>query len=118
MISLLIKASIIMIVLLGFYKLVLERESFFSANRAYLLLCLVLACSLPFVALPQLFENQGMVSSLIEPLEPTEEEAEPLPRQEAPVMEPRVQEPDYQRPVIDDPDEYPTREPEQQESTR
>ena len=67
MITILIKASIVMIVLLGFYKLVLERESFFTANRAYLLLCLVLAFSLPFVALPQLFENQGMVNTLSEP---------------------------------------------------
>lgn len=67
MILLLIKASIVIIVLLAFYKLVLERESFFKANRLYLIGCLVLACTLPFVVIPQIAENQGFVSELIAP---------------------------------------------------
>ncbi|GAB5527012.1 MAG: hypothetical protein Roseis2KO_48840 [Roseivirga sp.] len=67
MTTLLIKASMIIMVLLAFYKLVLERESFFRANRVYLMSCLVLACALPFVVLPQIAENQGIVSELIEP---------------------------------------------------
>ncbi|MCE7992891.1 MAG: hypothetical protein HEP71_12960 [Roseivirga sp.] len=67
MILLLTKASVVIIVLLAFYKLVLERESFFKANRIYLIACLVLACILPFVVLPQIAENQGFVSELIAP---------------------------------------------------
>ncbi|MFK7922818.1 MAG: ankyrin repeat domain-containing protein [Bacteroidia bacterium] len=66
MIVLLIKASLIIVILLGFYKLVLERESFFRTNRLYLLACLALACALPFISLPQLVENQGWVSTIIE----------------------------------------------------
>lgn len=67
MTTLLIKASVIIMVLLAFYKLVLERESFFKANRVYLMGCLVLACALPFVVLPQMVDDQGVVATLIEP---------------------------------------------------
>jgi ankyrin repeat protein len=55
-------------VLLGFYKLLLERESFFVANRFYLLGCLVLACVIPFIALPKLSPYQGVASGIMEPL--------------------------------------------------
>lgn len=67
MITVLIKASLILIVLLGFYKLFLEKESFFAANRIYLLGCLLLAATLPFLALPQLVDHQGIVTRLVEP---------------------------------------------------
>lgn len=66
MIALLVKASLVIVVLLAFYKLFLEKESFFLANRIYLLSCLVLASSLPFIALPALVEHQGVLSTLIE----------------------------------------------------
>lgn len=72
MILILIKASLIIIVLLGFYKIFLERESFFAANRIYLLTCLLCACTLPFMVLPKLLEHQGVVSTWIEPLEEKE----------------------------------------------
>lgn len=62
----LVKASLVIMVLLGFYKLFLERESFFKANRVYLLACLALACVLPFIALPELTSHQGFVTSVIE----------------------------------------------------
>lgn len=69
MIPILIKASLIIIVLLGFYKVFLERESFFVANRIYLLACLIFACTLPFLVLPKLVEHQGVVSTWIKPLD-------------------------------------------------
>lgn len=65
---LLLKASVVIMVLLGFYKLLLERESFFVANRFYLLGCLALACVIPFIALPKLSPYQGVASSMMEPL--------------------------------------------------
>ncbi|WP_170110446.1 M56 family metallopeptidase [Flavilitoribacter nigricans] len=67
MIHLLIKASLVLIVLLAFYKFFLEKESFFAANRIYLLGCLLLAAVLPFLTLPQLVEHQGLVGTLLEP---------------------------------------------------
>ncbi|MFP2994839.1 ankyrin repeat domain-containing protein [Spongiivirga sp. MCCC 1A20706] len=67
MIVLLIKASLIIGVVLLFYKLVIEKESFFATNRVYLILGLLLAFSIPFISIPKLVENQGVVASLIEP---------------------------------------------------
>ncbi len=66
MISILIKASIVITILLAFYKIILERESFFAANRYYLLACLALAFMLPFITLPKLMEGQGYISKLID----------------------------------------------------
>ena len=65
MITLLIKSSFIIILLLTFYKLFLEKESFFSVNRFYLLTCLGLTFLLPFIVLPRLVTHQGYVESLI-----------------------------------------------------
>ena len=67
MITLLIKTSLIIIIVLGFYKILIEKESFFSTNRMYLILGLLLAFTIPFVSLPKLIQNQGLVSELIEP---------------------------------------------------
>lgn len=67
MMVLLIKASLIIGVVLLFYKLVIEKESFFATNRVYLILGLLLAFSIPFISIPKLVENQGVVASLIEP---------------------------------------------------
>ncbi len=61
----LIKASVVVITLLAFYKLFLEKESFFKANRIYLLSCLAFALVLPFIALPKLSPHQGYVSSIL-----------------------------------------------------
>ena len=79
MIALLVKASLVIVVLLAFYKLFLEKESFYLANRIYLLSCLVLASTLPFMALPALVAHQGVLSTLIE----TSGEKEPILREEA-----------------------------------
>ncbi len=64
---LLVKASLVIIFLLSFYKLFLEKESFFSANRIYLLGCLVLACILPFIVLPKITQHQGYVDNILSP---------------------------------------------------
>ncbi|GJM32259.1 MAG: hypothetical protein DHS20C18_12600 [Saprospiraceae bacterium] len=61
MLLFLLKASIVIIVLLAFYKLFLEKESFFATNRIYLLSCLFLALALPFLVLPKLINEQGVV---------------------------------------------------------
>ncbi|MEM9884801.1 MAG: ankyrin repeat domain-containing protein [Bacteroidota bacterium] len=66
MFVLLIKSSLVIVILLAFYKLFLEKESFFSVNRFYLLACLLMALALPFISLPELIENQGYVSNLLE----------------------------------------------------
>lgn len=44
----------------------MEKESFFAANRGYLLGCLVFACTLPFIVLPKLIEYQGFVDTIFE----------------------------------------------------
>ena len=62
----LIKASIVIFILLAFYKLILERESFFAVNRFYLMACLLLTFILPFIALPKLVDHQGVLNSWIE----------------------------------------------------
>ena len=67
MIVFLIKTSLIVIIVLGFYKILIEKESFFSTNRMYLVLGLLLTFTIPFVSLPKLVNNQGFVSELIEP---------------------------------------------------
>jgi beta-lactamase regulating signal transducer with metallopeptidase domain len=66
MVALLLKASLIVAILLAFYKLFLENESFFAANRIYLIGCLVLTFLLPFVSLPKLMDDQGFISTIIE----------------------------------------------------
>ncbi|MEO1012707.1 MAG: ankyrin repeat domain-containing protein [Bacteroidota bacterium] len=66
MIALLLKASLIIAFLLVFYKIFLERESFFAKNRIYLLGSLILAFVLPFVSLPKLINNQGVLENKIE----------------------------------------------------
>ncbi|MEM6722017.1 MAG: ankyrin repeat domain-containing protein [Bacteroidota bacterium] len=71
MIALLLKTSIALLIFLAFYKLFLERESFYTVNRWYLFICLVLAFVLPFISVPQLVANQGYVSEVISSIEPT-----------------------------------------------
>ncbi len=66
MFALLVKASLIVAVLLAFYKLFLERESFFSANRIFLIGSIVLTFLLPFISLPDVINDQGFVSTIIE----------------------------------------------------
>ncbi len=66
MIVLLLKISIFILIVLAFYKIVIEKESFFAANRLYLILGLVLTFLLPFITLPKLINNQGYISSLFE----------------------------------------------------
>ncbi|MEM8523217.1 MAG: ankyrin repeat domain-containing protein [Bacteroidota bacterium] len=62
----LLKASLIVVILLAFYKLFLEKESFFAVNRIYLLGCLMVAVALPFVSLPKLIENQGYLTQIMQ----------------------------------------------------
>lgn len=69
MLTLLLKASFILAVLLVFYKLFLEKESFFSVNRIYLIACLAFAFTLPFISLPKMVNQQGLVSKIIEKVE-------------------------------------------------
>ncbi|MEL6133851.1 MAG: M56 family metallopeptidase, partial [Bacteroidota bacterium] len=66
MIGLLIKSSLLIAVLWGFYRVILARESFFAANRWYLVLSLGLVFMLPFVSFPSLIDQQGMMSRWIE----------------------------------------------------
>jgi len=65
MIVFLLKTSFSLVFILVFYKLIIERESFFAANRMYLLLGLLFAFILPFISLPKFINNQGIVDTLI-----------------------------------------------------
>ncbi|MEM9848403.1 MAG: ankyrin repeat domain-containing protein [Bacteroidota bacterium] len=66
MFVLLIKASLVLVILLAFYKLLLEKESFFAVNRIYLLAVLIFALALPFITLPKLVEHQGYLAQWME----------------------------------------------------
>ena len=68
MILLLLKASILLAVLYLFYKVVLERESFFAVNRVYLIGSLALCFVLPFISLPLFTTHQGIVTTSYERL--------------------------------------------------
>jgi len=63
--ELLYKASFTAVIAFLFYKLFLQRESFFTANRIYLIGCLVLAFTLPFVSLPPLINHQGYLATVL-----------------------------------------------------
>ncbi len=65
MLVFLIKSSLIIAVLFVFYKTLLERESFFTANRIYLLACLALTFILPFISLPKLVQDQGFIAKTL-----------------------------------------------------
>lgn len=77
MILLFLKTLIVIVSVLGFYKIVIEKETFFEANRIYLILGLILIFALPFVTLPKLIENQGVVSNLLEFNQNTTDKDEP-----------------------------------------
>jgi ankyrin repeat protein len=66
MVAILLKASFIIVILLAFYKLFLEKESFFTANRIFLLGSIILTFLLPFISLPKLVDEQGFISNIIE----------------------------------------------------
>jgi len=78
MILLLLKMSIVILIALLFYKIVIEKESFFTTNRIYLILGLILTFALPFVTLPKLIENQGVISNLIETNQNTIDNSQPI----------------------------------------
>lgn len=66
MIGLLIKASILIVIFWGFYRIFLARESFFTLNRIYLNASLILIFILPFIVMPPLVKDQGWISTVIE----------------------------------------------------
>lgn len=70
MISILLKISLTIIVLLAFYKIFLEKESFFLINRFFLLSTLGFAFALPFITLPDLHKYQGIVAQKLEFFDP------------------------------------------------
>lgn len=66
MLALLLKASLVSAILLSFYKLFLEKESFFFTNRIFLFSSIVLIFLLPFISLPEIINDQGFVSTVFE----------------------------------------------------
>jgi len=66
MIAYLLKVSFVLGVAYLFYKAVLQQESYFAANRFYLIACIALAFALPFVSLPRLVHHQGYVDRIFE----------------------------------------------------
>jgi len=63
MILILFKASVVITTLIIFYKLFLEKESFFATNRIYLLSCILLTIILPFVSIPKMVDHQGILTN-------------------------------------------------------
>lgn len=61
----LIKVSFILLIVLSFYKIALEQESFYRSNRQYLIIGLCLSFVLPFIILPQLISNQGIIEESV-----------------------------------------------------
>src|SRR6476620_7492255 len=53
MMSYIINAGLILTACIAFYKLLLQKETFFRLNRFVLLLCLVVAFTLPLLPVPQ-----------------------------------------------------------------
>jgi hypothetical protein len=50
-----INVSLILVACLAFYKLLLNRETFYKANRFLLIACLAIAFTLPLLQVPQQF---------------------------------------------------------------
>ncbi len=63
--TLILKIVISSCLLIGFYYLFLERERTFKFNRVFLLLTLVFAYVVPFIALPILFKNTVKTNLII-----------------------------------------------------
>lgn len=61
----LLKVSIVITIFLVFYKALLERESFFAANRFFFILGIIASFTLPLVPIPQLHSKQGMLDKLV-----------------------------------------------------
>lgn len=66
MMEILIKASLAIAIALLFYKFLLQQESFFAANRVFLLGSILLAFTLPFITLPEFTSQQGYLSAVLE----------------------------------------------------
>ncbi len=60
MLPFLVKASVLLMILWAFYKLVIERESFYGVNRIYLIGTFLIAGLFPFISLPQIIDDQGL----------------------------------------------------------
>jgi hypothetical protein len=50
-----INVSLILVTCLAFYKLLLRRETFYKANRFFLIVCLGVAFGLPLLQVPHSF---------------------------------------------------------------
>lgn len=66
MIEFLLKASFVSAIAWLFYKTVLQQESFFTANRFYLMAALGIGFILPLVNLPPLVSHQGVLSTMLQ----------------------------------------------------
>lgn len=62
-----VKSTIILIVLLGYYQLVLQKQTFYNTNRFYLLGILLMAQLIPFIQITTPFrsfmESQGIIDN-------------------------------------------------------
>ncbi|MTI30081.1 M56 family metallopeptidase, partial [Xanthovirga aplysinae] len=62
------EVAILIIICLVFYRLLLQKETFYRLNRWYFIFCLLLAFALPFVPVPKKFSWQGNTSLIKEML--------------------------------------------------
>lgn len=60
----LIKSAISMIVLLGVYKLLLEKEKMHRFNRVYLLVSLIFSVCVPFISIPSFVNYSNSINTL------------------------------------------------------
>lgn len=66
MIPYILNVGLILTGCLAFYKLLLQKETFYRLNRYVLLLCLVVAFSLPFLPVPQQFSLRKVQFSTVQ----------------------------------------------------
>lgn len=65
MLVFLIKASVVIASTWLFYKIFLQKESFFAVNRFFLLASLFLAFMIPFLNIPELIDHQGLFNDFL-----------------------------------------------------
>lgn len=64
----LLKASVVVLIFYLFYKLFLQRETFFQSNRFYLFIGLIIALCIPFVVIPIYIEYTPEITENLTPI--------------------------------------------------
>src|SRR3954469_23427925 len=96
MIPYILHVALLISVCLLFYKLLLQRETFYRLNRLVLVFCLALSFVLPFISIPQ----QWSLRNSITPVVASHDEVKPL---QPTIIEPQPEATEPQTPVVSHP---------------